>query len=84
MNKPFETPRFVDDNRSPQAHRVHLKQRLAADYPSFKDEWGVAVVPLQEVFAGQVRPMLVILLSTRFGRLRHSCLGCHTLRRDIW
>lgn len=41
-----------------------VKQRLTADYPSFKDEWSVAVVPLQEVFAGQVRPMLVILLST--------------------
>jgi ribulose-5-phosphate 4-epimerase/fuculose-1-phosphate aldolase len=35
LNKPFETPRFVDDVRSPQARRVMLKQRLAAAFRLF-------------------------------------------------
>ena len=35
VNKPFETPRFNDDARSPQARRLTLKQRLAAAFRLF-------------------------------------------------
>ena len=35
MNKPFETPRPNDDQRSPQARRLALKQRLAASFRLF-------------------------------------------------
>jgi predicted permease len=41
-----------------------IKQRLTAEYPSFKKDWSVAVVPMQEVYAGNTRPILFILLGT--------------------
>jgi predicted permease len=41
-----------------------IKQRLTAEYPSFKKDWSVAVVPLQEVYAGDTRPVLFVLLGT--------------------
>jgi predicted permease len=47
-----------------QAELRGIKQRLAAEYPSFKKEWSVAVVPMQEVYAGDTRPVLVMLLGT--------------------
>jgi putative ABC transport system permease protein len=46
-----------------QAELRGIKQRLAAEYPSFKKDWSVAVVPMQEVYAGNTRPILVILLG---------------------
>jgi predicted permease len=47
-----------------QAELREIKQRLTAEYPSFKKDWSVAVVPLQEVYAGDARPTLRILLGT--------------------
>ncbi len=47
-----------------QAELRAIKQRLAAEYPSFKSDWSVAVVPLQEAYAGNTRPTLLILLGT--------------------
>lgn len=41
-----------------------IKQRLADEYPQFKDEWSVAVVPLQEVAAGDTQSTLTLLLGT--------------------
>jgi predicted permease len=47
-----------------QAELRRIKQRLAAEYPPFKKDWSVTVVPLQEVYAGDARPTLRILLGT--------------------
>jgi predicted permease len=47
-----------------QAELRGIKQRLAAEYPSFKEDWSVAVVPLQEVYTGDTRPILLMLLGT--------------------
>jgi predicted permease len=41
-----------------------IRQRLASDYPSFKKNWSVAVVPMQEVYTGDTRPVLLMLLGT--------------------
>ncbi len=41
-----------------------IKQQLAAEYPTYKKDWGISVVPLQEDLTGDVRPTLVILLGT--------------------
>ncbi len=46
-----------------QAELRGIKQRLNAEYPEFKRECSVAVFPLQEVYAGQARPTLVVLLG---------------------
>jgi predicted permease len=40
-----------------------IKRQLAAEYPSFKEKWSVAVTPLQEILVGDTRPMLVLLLG---------------------
>jgi hypothetical protein len=40
-----------------------IKQRLAAEYPSFKKDWSVLVTPLQEIFVRGTRPMFVLLLG---------------------
>src|SRR5262249_38401760 len=47
-----------------QAELREIKQRLTAEYPPFKKDWSVTVVPLQEVYAGDARPTLRILLGT--------------------
>jgi putative ABC transport system permease protein len=47
-----------------QAELREIKQRLTAEYSPFKKDWGVTVVPLQEVYAGDARPTLRILLGT--------------------
>jgi predicted permease len=47
-----------------QAELRGIKQRLTAEYPPFKKDWSVIVVPLQEVYAGDARPTLRILLGT--------------------
>jgi putative ABC transport system permease protein len=41
-----------------------VRQRLAAEYPLFKKEWGVNVIPMQEVYAGDARATLRILFGT--------------------
>jgi predicted permease len=47
-----------------QAELQGIKQRLTTEYPSFKKDWSVAVVPMQEVYAGDTRSILVMLLGT--------------------
>lgn len=47
-----------------QAELREIKQRLTAEYPSFKKDWSITVIPLQEVYAGDARPTLRILLGT--------------------
>lgn len=47
-----------------EAELCGIKQRLNAEYPEFKRECGVNVVALQEVYAGDARPTLVVLLGT--------------------
>jgi putative ABC transport system permease protein len=46
-----------------QAELKVIKQQLAAQYPPWKDKWSVSVTPLQELFVGGTRPMLVLLLG---------------------
>ena len=40
-----------------------IKQQLASDYPDYKKRWNVAVRPLQELLAGDPRPVLTLLLG---------------------
>jgi putative ABC transport system permease protein len=47
-----------------QAQLREIKQQLTSQYPPFKEDWSVTVVPLQEVYAGDARPTLRILLGT--------------------
>jgi predicted permease len=47
-----------------EAELCGIKQRLNAEYPEFKRECTVNVVSLQEVYAGDARPTLVVLLGT--------------------
>jgi len=56
-----------------------IKQRLAAEYPEFKREWSVSVVPLQEVLAGPARPVLLMLLGAVALVLLISCAHVSTL-----
>jgi predicted permease len=46
-----------------QADLRAIKQRLTSEYPAFKKDWSVTVIPMQEVFAGDTRPTLRILLG---------------------
>ncbi len=41
-----------------------LKQRLAAEYPSWKKDWSVDVIPMHQELTGDVRPTLLLLLGT--------------------
>lgn len=47
-----------------QAELRGIKERLADDYPVFKEDWSVAVQPLQKVLSGDTRPTLMLLLAT--------------------
>ena len=47
-----------------QAELAAVKARLNEQYPSFKEDWGVAVIPMQEVWSGNVRATLMLLLAT--------------------
>jgi len=40
-----------------------IKQQLTTEYPAFKKDWSVAVTPLQEIFVGGTRPMLVLIFG---------------------
>ncbi len=40
-----------------------VKQRLAAQYPTWKKNWSVAVTPLQAVLVGRSRPRFLLLLG---------------------
>jgi predicted permease len=46
-----------------QAELRGIKQRLTAEYPSWKEKWSVAVTPLQETYVGRTRPMFLLLLG---------------------
>ncbi|MEM1203935.1 MAG: ABC transporter permease [Acidobacteriota bacterium] len=41
-----------------------IKERLNSDYPAFKSDWSVAVLPLQETFVGDTGPTLAVLMGT--------------------
>jgi len=41
-----------------------IRQQLVAEYPAFKKDWSLEVVPVQQDLTGDVRPTLVILLGT--------------------
>ena len=41
-----------------------IKARLGSEYPSFKEDWSVEVIPYQEIWAGNIRPTLMLLLGT--------------------
>ena len=47
-----------------EAELCGIKEQLNAEYPEFKRECTVNVVSLQEVYAGDARPTLVVLLGT--------------------
>jgi predicted permease len=47
-----------------QAELRGIKKQLTAEYPEFKKDWSITVISLQEVFAGDARPTLVVLLGT--------------------
>lgn len=47
-----------------QTELREIKQRLTSEYPLFKKDWSVTVIPLQEVYAGDARPTLRILFGT--------------------
>ena len=46
-----------------QAELRSIKQRLATEYPSWKEKWSVSVTSLQETFVGNTRPMFALLLG---------------------
>ena len=52
------------DPAEAQTELREIKQRLEAEYPPFKENWSVAVVPLSQPFAANAQPTLVILLGT--------------------
>jgi predicted permease len=56
-----------------------IKQRLTSQYPSFKKDWSVTVVPLQEVYAGDTRPVLYVLLGTVVLVLLIACANVSNL-----
>ncbi len=47
-----------------EAELCGIKEQLNAEYPEFKRECTVNAVSLQEVYAGDARPTLVVLLGT--------------------
>ncbi len=47
-----------------QAELRGIKQQLAAEYPAYKKDWSLEVLPLQQDLTGDVRPTLLILLGT--------------------
>ena len=56
-----------------------VKQRLAADYPSYKDKWSVDVVPLREVYAASMRPTIYLLFATAAFVLLIACTNVSNL-----
>ncbi|HEY6184454.1 MAG TPA: ABC transporter permease, partial [Terriglobales bacterium] len=47
-----------------QTELTTIRKRLASEYPAIKKDWGVVVVPMREVYAGDTRPVLFLLLGT--------------------
>lgn len=56
-----------------------IKQRLAAQYPTWKKNWSVAVTPLQDVFAQRSRPMFFLLLGAVALVLLIACANVSSL-----
>src|SRR5215475_320449 len=56
-----------------------IKQRLASEYPAFKQDWSVAVVPMQTASTEESRPALMILLATVGLVLLISCVNVSNL-----
>jgi len=46
-----------------QTELVSIKQRLESEYPSWKKDWSVAVVPMHEQITGDMKPTLLMLLG---------------------
>ena len=44
-----------------QAEMSAISQRLAKQYPDTNREWGVAVIPISEVYSGPIAPALLVL-----------------------
>ena len=47
-----------------QAELRGIRQQFAVEYPAYKKDWNLTVVPLQKDLTGDVRPTLLILLGT--------------------
>jgi predicted permease len=56
-----------------------IKQRLASEYPAFKQDWSVAVIPMQKASTEESRPALLILLATVGLVLLISCVNVSNL-----
>ncbi|MGH8192996.1 MAG: ABC transporter permease, partial [Woeseiaceae bacterium] len=56
-----------------------IKGRLNAEYPSFKQAWSVDIVPVREVYAGDIRPTLFVLFGTVAFVLLIACMNVSNL-----
>lgn len=74
-----------------EAELCGIKEQLNAEYPEFKRKCTVNVVSLQEVYAGNARPTLVVLLGTVALVLLIACANvsnllfarCNTRTREM-
>ncbi len=62
-----------------QTELREIKQRLTTKYPLSRKDWSVTVIPLQEVYAGDARPTLTILLGTAALVLLIACANVSNL-----
>jgi predicted permease len=62
-----------------EAELCGIKQQLNAEYPEFKRECSVNVISLQEVYAGNARPTLIVLLGTVVLVLLIACANVSNL-----
>ena len=73
--------RLADDATvaSAQTELRGIKERLTSDYPAFKKDWSVAVVPLKEPFASRVKPKLYLLSGSVLLVLLIACVNVSNL-----
>lgn len=50
-----------------------ITSRIRSDFPDFKRNWGVTVVPLHEQITGDIRPQLILLLGATACVLLIAC-----------
>lgn len=62
-----------------QAELRAIKQRMTSDYPSFKRNWSIAVVPTQDVYAAAIKPTLLVLFATVICVLLIACSNVSNL-----
>ena len=62
-----------------QAELRRIKQRMNSEYPDFKRDWSVAIVPMQSAFTEDSRTPLLILLATVGLVLLISCVNVSNL-----